>query len=144
MAQRMPFALRAIQVDGGSEFMADFEAECAQRRIALFVLPPRSPKLNGHVERANGTHTAEFWEVTDAEPEYEPLREAMLAWETCYNTVRPHQALGYLTPPNGSHGTASRPRRCNGRTGPGHGLDDVHARVYLVHTLSAHLQEFDP
>lgn len=98
MAQRMPFALRAIQVDGGSEFMADFEAECAQRRIALFVLPPRSPKLNGHVERANGTHTAEFWEVTDAEPEYEPLRAAMLAWETCYNTVRPHQALGYLTP----------------------------------------------
>ena len=82
----------------GPWFMADFEAECAQRRIALFVLPPRSPKLNGHVERANGTHTAEFWEVTDAEPEYEPLREAMLAWETCYNTIRPHQALGYLTP----------------------------------------------
>jgi transposase InsO family protein len=37
-------------------------------------------------------------EVTDAEPEFEPLQEALLAWETCYNTVRPHQALGYLTP----------------------------------------------
>jgi putative transposase len=98
LAVRMPFELRAIQVDGGSEFMAEFETACADRAIALFVLPPRSPKLNGHVERANGTHTAEFWEVTDAEPELEPLRAALLAWETCYNTVRPHQALGYLTP----------------------------------------------
>ena len=98
LAARLPFELRAVQVDGGSEFMAEFESACADRAIALFVLPPRSPKLNGHVERANGTHTTEFWELTDAEPELEPLRAALLEWETCYNTVRPHQALGYLTP----------------------------------------------
>lgn len=98
MATRMPFGVRAIQVDGGSEFMADFESACFERGIALFVLPPRSPKLNGHVERANGTHRQEFWQVTDAEPDLDSLREALLAWETCYNTVRPHQALDYLTP----------------------------------------------
>ena len=57
LAARMPFGLRAVQVDGGSEFMAEFEQACLDRGIALFVLPPRSPKLNGHVERANGTHT---------------------------------------------------------------------------------------
>jgi len=28
------------------------------------VLPPRSPKLNGAVERANRTHTEEFYQVT--------------------------------------------------------------------------------
>lgn len=98
LAERMPFGLRAIQVDGGSEFMADFETACFDRGIRLFVLPPRSPKLNGHVERANGTHTTEFWEVTTAEPELEALRAALLEWETCYNIVRPHQALDYLTP----------------------------------------------
>lgn len=98
LAARMPFQVRAISVDGGSEFMADFEAECARRGIRLFVLPPRSPKLNGSVERANRTHTEEFYEVTDAEPALEPLAEALAAWELCYNTVRPHQALGYLTP----------------------------------------------
>ena len=27
-----------------------------------------------------------------------PLQAALLDWELCYNTVRPHQALGYLTP----------------------------------------------
>ena len=95
---RMPFAVRAISVDNGSEFMADFEAACADRGIRLFTLPPRSPKLHGSVERANRTHTEEFYEVTDAEPELEALQAGLAAWEVCYNTVRPHQALGYLTP----------------------------------------------
>ncbi len=58
----MPFKIKAIQVDGGSEFMAQFEEACQQRRIRLFVLPPRSPKLNGSVERAQRTHTEEFYE----------------------------------------------------------------------------------
>ncbi len=96
--ERMPFPVRAIQVDGGSEFQAVFEAECQRRGIRLFVLPPRSPKLNGHVERAQRTHTEEFYEVTDSCFEIAELNEALYQWEQVYNTVRPHQALGYLTP----------------------------------------------
>lgn len=46
----------------------------------------------------NRTHTEEFYEVTDAEPDLADLQAALRAWETTYNTVRPHQALGYLTP----------------------------------------------
>ena len=98
LAARMPFGVRAISVDNGSEFMAGFEQACAERGIALYTLPPRSPKLNGLVERANGTHTTEFYEVTDAEPVLADLRSALLAWETVYNTIRPHQSLGYRTP----------------------------------------------
>ena len=52
--KRMPFPVKAIQVDGGAEFEAIFEAECQRRDIKLFVLPPRSPKLNGGVERVQG------------------------------------------------------------------------------------------
>ena len=52
LVARTPFPIRALQVDGGSEFMAEFETACQERGLALFVLPPRSPKLNGHVERA--------------------------------------------------------------------------------------------
>ncbi len=98
LAERLPFELRAISVDNGSEFMADFEAACASRSITLLTLPPRSPKLNGAVERANRTHTEEFYEVTAAEATLAALRPALLDWERTYNTVRPHQALGYLTP----------------------------------------------
>ena len=94
----MPFPIRAISIDNGSEFMAEFETACAERGIRLFVLPPRSPKLHGSVERANRTHTEEFYEVTDAEPDLASLQAGLRAWETVYNTVRPHQALGYLTP----------------------------------------------
>ena len=57
-----------------------------------------SPKLNGHVERAQRTHTEEFYEVTEANFETGGLNRALLEWEKVYNTVRPHQALGYLTP----------------------------------------------
>jgi len=98
LAERMPFPIRAISIDNGSEFMAEFETACETRGIALFVLPPRSPKLHGAVERANRTHTEEFYEVTDAEPDLEAFRTGLRAWETVYNTIRPHQALGYLTP----------------------------------------------
>ena len=97
-AGRMPFGVRALSVDNGSEFMAEFEQACADRGIALLTLPPRSPKLNGGVERANRTHTEEFYEVTDAEPDLGSLQAALRDWETTYNTIRPHQALGYLTP----------------------------------------------
>ncbi len=98
LAERMPFGVRAISIDNGSEFMAEFEAACQTRDIRLFVLPPRSPKLHGAVERANRTHTEEFYEVTTAEPDLAAFQAELLVWERVYNTIRPHQSLGYLTP----------------------------------------------
>jgi transposase InsO family protein len=98
LTARMPFAVKAIQVDGGSEYAGAFEAACQRRGIQLFTLPPRSPKLNGHVERAHRTHREEFYEVTDVVWTVAELNRELRAWETIYNTVRPHQALGYLTP----------------------------------------------
>jgi putative transposase len=98
LQERMPFAIRAIQVDGGSEFEAAFETECERRGLQLFVLPPRSPKLNGGVERAHRTHVEEFYEITNSCFEVAELTSELLEWERIYNTVRPHQALGYLTP----------------------------------------------
>jgi len=41
LEQRMPFKVKALQVDGGSEFYSDFEQECQRRKIRLFVLPRR-------------------------------------------------------------------------------------------------------
>ena len=71
---------------------AQFEATCQERGIRLFVLPPRSPKLNGCVERAHRTHSEEFYEVYDGDLEIIPLNHALKAWEHIYNTIRPHQA----------------------------------------------------
>jgi transposase InsO family protein len=98
LEKRMPFPVKAIQVDGGAEFEAIFEEACQKRGIKLFVLPPRSPKLNGAVERAHRTHTEEFYEVTESSFDLPELRNELLEWERTYNTIRPHQALGYMTP----------------------------------------------
>lgn len=96
--KRTPNKIKSIQIDGGSEFQSVFEEECRKRNIQLFVLPPRSPKLNGAVERANRTHTEEFYEITDSTFELADLRPKLLEWETTCNTIRPNQALHYLTP----------------------------------------------
>ncbi len=95
---RFPFAITAIQVDGGSEFMAEFEQECQMQQLPVWVLPPRSPKLNGHVERANRTHREEFWECDDGDLDLPTVSDALRTWEDVYNTERPHHALGLRTP----------------------------------------------
>jgi transposase InsO family protein len=95
---RMPFPVKAIQVDGGSEFRADFEQACQARGLRLFILPPHSPKLNGRVERAHRTHLEEFYAIIPESPQLEKLNIALYKWERVYNHIRPHQALDYLTP----------------------------------------------
>ncbi|OGO03394.1 MAG: hypothetical protein A2Y72_02060 [Chloroflexi bacterium RBG_13_53_26] len=98
MLKRMPFEVKVIQVDGGSEFQAAFEALCQELGLTLFVLPPKSPELNGHVERAQRTHTEEFYEVYLEDLDLKNLNHALKDWERIYNCVRPHQSLDWRTP----------------------------------------------
>ena len=98
LAARCPFPVRAIQVDNGSEFQADFEAACRDRGIRLFLTPPHSPKLNAFAERAHRTHKEEFYAFYDGDWTIQALTPALLAHEYAYNTHRPHQALGYRSP----------------------------------------------
>jgi len=100
---RMPFGIKAIQIDGGSEFMAACEAECQAREIPLWVLPPHSPKLNGgrplgRIERMNRTFREEWWECYEGETDVLNMQGAGRAGEIVYNAVRPHQSLGMRTP----------------------------------------------
>jgi len=98
LLDRLPFPVKALQVDGGSEFAAEFELACQQKQLPLFVLPPKSPKLNGHVERSHRTHNEEFYEVHADTDQLPVLNRQLRHWENVYNRVRPHQALAYLTP----------------------------------------------
>jgi transposase InsO family protein len=64
----MPFAIQRIQTDRGAEFFA----EKVQRRlmaetIKFRPIPPRSPHLNGKIERAQRTVLEEFWPTVDAQ-----------------------------------------------------------------------------
>ena len=94
-----PFEITSIQVDGGSEFMAEFEQACEELDIPLIVLPPAKPKYNGGVERSNRTFREEFYNkpglLADS---IGALRAELKKALHKYNTFRPHKALDGRTP----------------------------------------------
>jgi transposase InsO family protein len=97
--RRAPYTILSIQVDGGSEFMAEFEEACAELGIPLIVLPPKKPAYNGGVERGNRTFREEFYNKSNLLADSLGAMRAELKKATeKYNTYRPHRALKGLTP----------------------------------------------
>lgn len=99
LVENLPFPVKSIQADGGSEFMAEFEEAAQKMNIPLFVLPPRRPQWNGGVERGNRIFREEFY----ADPNLladnmKDMREALKAFLLKYNGYRPHHQLKGLTP----------------------------------------------
>lgn len=99
LIKRAPFKILSIQVDGGSEFMEKFEQACADLKIPLMVLPPRTPQYNGGVERANRTLKEEFYSrndiLVDSIGAIKPVLDKYLYK---YNNYRPHASLKGMTP----------------------------------------------
>ena len=94
--EQVPFILQRLQTDNGTEFMAYAVRE---RLLALRIkhrpIPPRTPHLNGKVERVQKTVLDEFYATTS-------LTSATLAEDledrlTDYNYRRVHGSLG-VTP----------------------------------------------
>jgi transposase len=96
--KNLPFKIKSIQVDGGSEFMKKFEGLCQKEKIPLYVLPPRSPQFNSHVERGNSTVKYEFYNFYNGRPVLCVLRKKLRKFVNFYNVYRPHQYLHYQTP----------------------------------------------
>lgn len=96
---KSPFLIESIQVDGGSEFMQEFEEACAEKNIKLFVLPPKRPQWNGGVERGNRIFREEFYARKDIFPDsIQGLRFELAKSLHKYNSYRPHFSLEGLTP----------------------------------------------
>lgn len=95
---QLPFKLISVQVDGGSEFMGDFEVACKERSIPLFVLPPRMPKMNAFVERSNGTVKYEFYKLYEGPNGLDAIDYRLQQYKHFYNTFRPHRGLQERTP----------------------------------------------
>lgn len=93
-----PFPILSAQVDGGSEFMAEFETGCKDSGIPLFVLPPRRPKYNGCVERSHGTVRNEFYALYPNLIGLAIIRSELQKYVLFYNTFRPHQSIENKTP----------------------------------------------
>jgi transposase InsO family protein len=93
----MPFAIQRIQTDRGGEFFAE-SVQLRLRAAAIKFRPiaPRSPHLNGKVERAHRTVLDEFWATVN--PLSDDVAGQLAVWVHHYNWNRAHDGLGGSTP----------------------------------------------
>ncbi len=92
--KKVPYTIHFIQVDGGTEFMGQFEDVCAELGIPLIVLPPRKPTYNGGVERGNRMFREEFYNrSTLLADSIGAMRYELTKATEKYNTYRPHRIL---------------------------------------------------
>lgn len=60
-------------------------------------IKPRSPHLNGKVERSHFTDIQEFYQLIDYTDDID-INQRLEQWEIFYNCHRPHSALQGRTP----------------------------------------------
>lgn len=95
--QVFPARIREVQTDNGPEFSTDFGFHLAKQQVRHRLIRPRTPRLNGKVERSHRTDEQEFYsrqKFTD----HEDLKAKLADWEKHYNQERGHMALGGQTP----------------------------------------------
>lgn len=93
------FPVHRIQTDWGTEFFnATFQEELMQHFIKFRPIKPRSPHLNGKVERSQLTDKAEFYSTIPKKERTLQLADRLLEWQNFYNHKRPHASLNGMTP----------------------------------------------
>lgn len=96
---RYGYTIHTVQTDNGSEFLGVFHTFLVSQGITHEFIYPRSPKINGIVERFNRTVQEEcINHSSDLGVDMEAFVRKLDAYCTWYNTKRPHYALKYLTP----------------------------------------------
>jgi transposase InsO family protein len=92
------FPVRVLQTDNGGEFGQDCTALLTQRGIRHAHIRPRTPHLNGKVERVQRTCAEEFWDGLDPASDPAAWEMQLQGFVHHYNTQRLHSALGYKSP----------------------------------------------
>ena len=104
------FTFRCIQTDNGMEFVYDQLPQTKQNTLTVVQrwltandirhgrIPPRSPYLNGRIERSHGVDKHRYKKLTTNSHQKAELQAFLV--EDCldYNFYRPHSMLRMLTP----------------------------------------------
>ena len=95
---KFPFPIKAVQTDNGSPFLKEFDKLCKKKRLPHYFIHPRSPKENTYVERSQGSDEREFYQQGNVCSVLSVMQDKIKEWEDVWNNIRPHEALGQLTP----------------------------------------------
>jgi len=99
--KRLPFRILVLQTDNGAEFQSQFHWHAESLDIRHVYIRPRSPHLNGKVERSHRIDAQEFYQLLDRNgisDDVHLFNDKLREWEDYYNYHRPHGALQGRTP----------------------------------------------
>ena len=99
--RRLPFRVHVVQTDNGAEFQTRFHWHLEGLDIRHVYIRPRTPHLNGKVERSHRVDDQEFYQLLDRDgitDDIHLFNEKLREWEDYYNYHRPHGALDGQTP----------------------------------------------
>ncbi len=95
---RFPFPIACENTDNGSENAGAFSHELNAQDVFHFYSSVGTPTDNPRVERSHRTDDDEFYKHKGIENILKDPKRSFQEHEDTYNLIRPHQALGYLTP----------------------------------------------
>lgn len=94
---KFPFRIQEIRTDNGHEFQAKFHWHVEDKGIRHAYIKPRSPQLNGKVERSHRSDQQQFYQLLTYKDDVD-LEAKLDEWERFYNFARPHGAFNGKTP----------------------------------------------
>ncbi len=101
VVRRLPFRVHVIQTDNGAEFQSSFHWHVQALDIRHVYIRPRTPHLNGKVERSHRVDAQEFYQLLDQDgitDDIHLFNDKLREWEDYYNYHRPHGGLDGQTP----------------------------------------------
>ena len=92
-----PFRLHTVRTDRGHACQALLHWHLADQGIQHVDIKPRTPQLNGKVERSHRTDQQECSQLLSDKGDVD-LEQRLAEWERFYNFGRPHGAFAGQTP----------------------------------------------
>lgn len=93
-----PFPIKTVQTDNGAPFLKEFEKLCIKKELPHYFIYPRTPKQNTYVETSHGADEREFYQQGNTHIMLPVMQREIQKWQDIWNTIRPHEALGQITP----------------------------------------------
>jgi transposase InsO family protein len=97
VVDKFPFRIHTVRTDRGHEWQAQFHWHVEDKGIRHVYIKPRSPQLNGKVERSHRSDQEEFYQLLTYTDDVD-LNKKLATWEEFYNYNRPHGAHKGQTP----------------------------------------------
>lgn len=97
VVKKFPFRIHTIRTDRGHEFQMQFHCHVEDLGMMHTYIKPKTPQLNGKVERSHRTDEREFYQLLDYKDDVD-LVDKLNKWEYYYNYDRPHISHNGKTP----------------------------------------------